>query len=72
MDVQLWATWRNQREITVINGSQEQLAAHGTLTLVDIDGDYSSTYSDSGLSAHWQAYQNLLSNPAHEQEAQDD
>lgn len=64
MDVQIWATWRNQREITVINGSREQITAHQTLTLIDIDGDYSSTYSDSGLTAHWQAYQDLLNDPA--------
>ncbi len=59
--IQIWATWRNQREITTINGSPEHRAANQTLTLVAIDGDYSSTYSDGGLLENWEAFQSLLS-----------
>ena len=66
--IQIWATWRNQREITTTNGSPEQIAAHRTLTLVEIDGDYSSTYSDAGRRAHWDAFQSELSTMSDRQE----
>lgn len=58
--VQIWATWRNQREITAINGSPEDRAANRTLTLIAIDGEYSSTYSDAGNRENWDAFQELL------------
>ncbi len=56
----LFSTWHG-REITVRLGTKEHTAADRRLVLAEVHDDQTRTYSDIGIPALWDAYQDELS-----------